>query len=126
MFRIIPIVAALVISAPALAADIRPFNDQAFATAQQAGRPIIVEVHAPWCPICAAQGKAIQKITASGAHNDLIIFRIDFDSQKPLWRRFGAQVQSTLIAYRGKKETGRIAYDADEQRIRALLASTKR
>lgn len=126
MLRFVPIVAALVVAAPAAAADFRPYDQRAFAAAQAAGKPILIEVHAPWCPICAAQGKAIQKLTAGGAHKDLVVYRIDFDSQKPIWSKFGAQRQSTLIAYHGRKETGRISYDADEQKIAALLASTKR
>ena len=126
MLRFLPFAAALVVSAPAFAADIRPYNASAFAAAQKAGRAVLVEVHAPWCPICAAQGKVIAKATASGPHKNLIIFRIDYDTQKPIWRMFGAQGQTTLIAYRGRKETGRIAYETDEQKIRALLASTQR
>lgn len=116
---------AIVAAAPALAADVRPFDQRAFAAAQAAGRPILIEVHAPWCPVCAAQGKAIQKLTAAGPDKDLMVFRIDFDSQKPVWQKFGAQKQSTLIAYRGKRETGRLAYQTDEGKIAALLASTR-
>lgn len=125
MFRLFPVVAALLVAAPASAAEFRSFDQRAFTSAQAAGRPILVEVHAPWCPICAAQGRALQKFTANGAYKDLIVFRIDFDSQKPIWSKFGAKSQSTLIAYRGRRETGRIAYDSNEQKIGALLASTK-
>lgn len=127
MLKFAPLAAAaLGISAPALAADIRAYDQHAFVAAQKTGRAILVEVHAPWCPICAAQDKVIEKVTASGPHKNLIIFRIDYDSQKPIWRKFGAPGQSTLIAFRGQKETGRISYQTDEQKIRALLASTRR
>ncbi|TKD53110.1 thioredoxin family protein [Sphingomonas baiyangensis] len=126
MYRTLAAAALVVaISAPAQAADIRPFDARAFAAAQAAGKPILIEVHAPWCPVCAAQGKAIQKLTAGGAHPDLMIFRIDYDSQKPLWQKFGAQKQSTLIAFRGRTETGRLAYQTDEAKIAALLAGTR-
>jgi thioredoxin 1 len=125
MLRAIPIVAALLVAAPASATEFRTYDQRAFVAAQAADRPILVEVHAPWCPICAAQGKALKKFTANAGYKDLIVFRIDFDSQKPIWSKFGAKSQSTLIAYHGRKETGRIAYDSNEQHISALLASTK-
>jgi thioredoxin 1 len=38
---------------------------------------------------------------------DLIYFVVDFDTQKDAVRFFGAQMQSTLIAFKGTTETGR-------------------
>lgn len=117
--------AGIVIATPAAALDRRAYNDAAFQAAQRAGKPILVEVHAPWCPVCAAQGRAIDKLTAGG-YRDLTIFRIDFDTQKPLWQKFGARKQSTIIAYQGAKETGRISYVANEASVATLLRSTAR
>ncbi|GAA0733472.1 hypothetical protein GCM10009106_16150 [Sphingomonas japonica] len=113
-----------VVAAPASATERVAYSDAAFAAAQRAGRPILVEVHAPWCPVCAAQGRMLDKLTAKG-DRDLIVFRIDYDSQKPLWKKFGAQKQSTMIAFRGAKETGRIAYVSDEASMTRLLASMR-
>lgn len=119
------LIATAAIAVPASAAERRAFDQAAFAAAQAKGKPTIVEVHAPWCPVCASQNKTIDKLTANNAYPDLVIFRIDFDTQKPVWQKFGAQKQSTLIAFRGKKETSRIAYQTDEAKIAALLASTR-
>ena len=116
--------APFVIAAPAAAAEFQNYTPQAFAKAQAQGRPILIDVAASWCPVCAAQKKALEKITAGGAMPNLLILRVDFDSQKEVWKKFGAQKQSTLIAYKGRKETGRMAYDASEAKIRALLATT--
>lgn len=117
--------AAIVALAPAEAAVAhRPFNQAQFEAAQRAGKPILLDVFAPWCPVCAAQNRAIAKLTADPKYKDLVIFRIDYDSQRAIWSRFGAQRQSTLIAFRGTRETGRLAYDTSEARIAALLAGT--
>ena len=117
--------AAVALASPASAAiERQAYSDAAFQAAQRAGKPILVEVHAPWCPVCAAQGREIDKLTAN-AYRDLTIFRIDFDTQKPLWQKFGARKQSTIIAYRGARETGRISYIADEASVAKLLQSTK-
>lgn len=120
----IALAAPFAIAAPAAAADFQDYSPAAFARAQASGRPILIDVAASWCPVCAAQHKAMQKITAGGAHPDLLVLRVDYDKQKPVWKKFGAQKQSTLIAFRGKKETGRMSYDADETRIRALIGTT--
>ena len=121
----IAIVTSIVAAVPASAATRAPFSDAAFAAAQAAGKPILIEVHAPWCPVCAAQGRMIEKLTADGSAKDMMIFRIDFDSQKDLWKKFGAQKQSTIIAFRGRTETGRISYISDEASVAKLLASTR-
>lgn len=56
----------------------------------------------------------------------MIVFRINYDKQKPVWRSFGVRKQATLIAFRGKKEVGRVAFKTDKAAIDGLLASTVR
>lgn len=112
------------ISAPALAAERQPYTQAALAAAQAKGRPILVEVKAGWCPICASQGRTINETTASAAYKILLILSIDFDTQKAAWNALGAQKQSTLIGYRGKHELGRVVYTTDKAQINALLART--
>ena len=111
--------APVVAAAPA----VQPYNQAAFEAAQKAGKPILVWVHAPWCPVCREQAKTIARVTAAPAYRNMRIFRIDFDTQKPLWQRFGATMQSTLIAYHGKRETARIAHDTNEARVSAVIGS---
>lgn len=103
---------------------IRAYDQMAFDQAQAANKPILVWVHAPWCPVCREQEKAIKEITADPAYRDLVVLRIDFDTQKPLWQKFGATMQSTLIGFHGKRETGRVAHESDVARIAPVLRST--
>jgi thiol-disulfide isomerase/thioredoxin len=107
--------------APAYAASPQPFNDAAFAEAQKAGKPIFVGIHASWCPICKAQAPILSELMADSKFKDLVYFTIDFDSQKDLVRRFGARMQSTLIAFKGANEQGRSVGDTNRQSIAALL-----
>lgn len=108
----------------ASAAEFRPFNEKEFAAAQAAGKPILVDVAASWCPVCKAQKPVIDKLAAEPRFDKLMVFHLDFDQQKPQWRALGASRQSTLIAFRGSKETGRSVGDADPKSIERLLAST--
>lgn len=116
---------AIIATAPADAAApaIQPFNQTAFDAAQKAGKPILVWVHAPWCPVCREQAKTIASLTAMPAYRDMQVFRIDYDTQKPMWQRFGATMQSTLVAFRGSRETARIAHDADQSKVSAVIRS---
>ena len=53
---------------------------------------------------------------------NMVTFRVDFDSQKDVVRGFGAQMQSTLIAFKGNAEVGRSVGETDAMAIEALLA----
>jgi len=107
--------------APVSAAGPQPFDDAAFAAAQKAGKPIFIGIHASWCPICKAQAPILAELMADSKFKTLAYFTIDFDSQKDLVRRFGAQKQSTLISFKGANEQGRSVGDSNRDSIAALL-----
>jgi len=108
----------------AFATETKPFTPEAFAAAQKAGKPILVDVHASWCPICAKQKPILGELTADPKFKNLVFFVIDFDSQKDAVRTFGVRMQSTLIAFKGEHETGRSVGDSDRSSIAALLNKT--
>ena len=97
------------------------YTPQAFAAAQKAGKPILVEIQASWCPTCKAQKPIISALLARPEFKDLAVFDVDFDSQKPAVRGFKAQMQSTLIAFKGSREVARSVGDTNASSIKALL-----
>ena len=101
-----------------------PFEADAFEAAQAAGRPILVEVSAPWCPICRTQKPILTKLGTDPRFKDLVHFEIDFDSHKPLLRRFDARQQSTLVAFKGRQEVGRSVGETQPEWIESLLEKT--
>ncbi len=46
-----------------------PFSAEAFKAAQASGGPILVEIHADWCPTCKAQQPILDKLTACAVLN---------------------------------------------------------
>lgn len=110
---------------PAAAPASVDFNRAAFEQAQAQDKRILIDVWAPWCPTCRAQAPIIDRVAAARGNEDLVVFRVHFDDQKAEVRRFGAQRQSTLIAYRGARETGRLVADTNPDRIAALVATTR-
>jgi thiol:disulfide interchange protein len=114
-------VAVAVTSTPAAAAQLRSFDTRAFAAAQAQGRPILVDVSAEWCSTCRVQEKHIAKITRDPAFAKLIIFKLDYDKQKAERRQLKVPRQSTLIAFRGRRETGRSVADTNPSSLEALI-----
>lgn len=106
---------------PAHAFQARPFDASAFEAAQAAGKPILLEVSAPWCPTCKAQKPILSSLAAKAKFKDLVAFEIDFDNQKDLLRKFRVTTQSTLITFKGSKEVGRSTGDTNAASIEALL-----
>jgi len=109
---------------PALAETIPTFDAKTFADAQKAGRPILVAIHASWCPTCKAQAPILNELRADPKFNNLAYFVIDFDSQKDLVNRFGARMQSTLIVFKGELEEGRSVGDTKRDSIYALVGKS--
>ena len=115
---------ALSLGPIASAMDKTPFDQKAFDAAQAAGKPILVEVSAPWCPICKAQAPILSRLKRDPRFEELVNFDIDFDSQKDLLRKFNVQKQSTLIVFNGKQETGRSTGDTNAGSIESLLGKS--
>lgn len=105
----------------AFAAEPQPFTPEAFDAAQKAGKPILVETFATWCDVCARQKPIIEGLIATPKFKDLVTFRVDFDTQKDVMRRFNARVQSTLIVFHGTREMGRSVGETQPEWIEDLL-----
>ena len=108
---------------PALANSETPFTRAAFEAAQKSGKSILIEIHASWCPTCRAQKPIIDSLLTTPKFKDVVTFRIDFDAQVDEVRAMGAQSQSTLIGFKGTKETARSVGDTDPASIEQLLSS---
>lgn len=114
---------ALVSLLPAslFAAGIQPFTAKAFEAAQASGNPVLVEIHADWCPTCKAQEPILGKLTSQPEFSKFVRLRVDFDQQKSVVRGFKARYQSTLVLFKGKVEVGRSVGDTEEGSIKELL-----
>ena len=103
------------------AASPRPFDANAFQTAQELGKPILVEISADWCPNCRAQRPIPEKISSESKYSNVTRFRVDFDIDKSAVKEFKVRFLSTLVVFKGKAEVARSAGELDETKIRSML-----
>jgi thiol-disulfide isomerase/thioredoxin len=114
----------LALAQTAGAADFVPFTPEALAAAQKAGKPILVEVSAPWCPICKTQKPILTKLGDDPRFKNLQVFDVDFDTQKQTLRDLNARMQSTLIVFKGGTEVRRSVGETQPEWIEGLVEKT--
>lgn len=104
----------------ALAAG-QAFDQAVFDALQKEGRPVLVTIHADWCPTCKAQEPILGELLKTPELQAITALRVDFDQQKAVVKAFKVQYQSTLIVFKGGKEVGRSTGDTKKDSIAALL-----
>jgi thioredoxin 1 len=117
-------VAALALSAGATwAFEEKPFDIDTFKAAQSAGKPILVDAYASWCPVCRAQQKVLGDLKTNPKYDALTLFKIDYDNQADALKDLKIQKQSTLVAFKGAQETGRSVGATKASAIEELVTS---
>ena len=125
--KAITLLAGLALSAAAslaVALDIQPYAPETLAAKQKAGESVALHFHADWCPVCKAQDKVFNGWKGDASVPGTLLL-VDYDKERELKRQLGVRTQSTVIAYKGSKETGRLAGETDPKALRAVLDSAK-
>lgn len=99
----------------------RPFEQKAFDASVASGKPVVVQISAPWCPICRAQKPILAKLLEEPRFKDLELYEIDFDNDKASMQAVKARLQSTLILYKSGKEVARTVGDRELGWVEELL-----
>ncbi|MEO7886445.1 MAG: thioredoxin family protein [Polaromonas sp.] len=117
-------VALAALASIAVAGDIKPFTQQEFDQLTKAGKPVVLDISAPWCPTCKQQKPIIDGLMKQPAYKDVTLMTIDFDTAKPTLKAFKVNMQSTLVAFRGEKEVGRSVGDTSPAGLEGLIQKT--
>ena len=112
---------ALSVSTLAWAGPAEPYSPARFDQLSSQGKPVLVAIHADWCPTCKAQRPILGEFMARPEYKDVTELTVDFDKDKTAVRRFKASMQSTLVAFHGSQEVGRSVGDTTRAGIEQLF-----
>ena len=118
------LIAITSLMAAAMAGDIKPFTQQDFDALTNAGKPVVLDISASWCPTCAAQKPIIEGLMKQPDYKDITLLTIDFDTAKPTLTKFKVGMQSTLVAFKGSNEVGRSVGDTSPAGLEGLFKKT--
>lgn len=97
------------------------YTPEAFSEAQSAGKPIVVDVAADWCPTCRAQEPILNELTAEPSLQDVVFIRVDFDTHRQFLQEHRIPRQSTIVVFRGVSEVDRSIAETDRERLRSFV-----
>ena len=102
------------------------YTPQRFQQLTGEGKPVLVAIHADWCPTCKAQKPILHELMGKPEYKDVTELTVDYDKDKTAVQRFKAHMQSTLVAFRGDKEVGRSVGDTTPAGLEALVKKAAR
>lgn len=121
LIRTLLAVFSLVALTVAHAAETKPFDQKTFDALQVAGKPVLIQVYADWCPTCKQQTPIISELLTTSEFKDYTVLKVNFDTQKDVRQALRVAQQSTFIVYRGKSEVARTVGDTSKDSIAATL-----
>lgn len=97
------------------------YSEKQFTAAQNAGKTIVVDVYADWCPTCRAQAPILDELREERQNDDTLFVKVDFDHEKAFLRHHRIPRQSTVLVFNGKKEVARTIADTDRASLRRTV-----
>jgi len=101
---------------------IEPFSKEAFETAQQENKTILLDFYASWCSTCRAQSPILESLAQEDEFSNLVMLRVDYDSADELKKEYSVAKQSTLILLKGDKELDRAMGLTNKEAIHSFLS----
>ena len=105
----------------ALAAEL-PFDKAKFDDALAAGKPVVVDFQADWCPTCKAQKPIVQGLLKDPKYQGLTLFVANYDTEKDLKKRLAVSQQSTFVVFKAGKEVARSTGQTDKGALADLFS----
>ena len=98
-----------------------PFDQAKFDQLLKDGKPVVLHIHADWCPVCRAQDAVLDDLLPMDEFKNLPVLRANFDTEKKLLRKYKVRNQSTFIMFKNGNEISRSTGETDSMRIAELL-----
>lgn len=111
----------LCLSVSTFATEFKPFEQAQFDALMQQGSPILVQVHADWCPTCRRQEKILTPMLQEPQFAALTAFKVDYDTQDEALKNFRVNRQSTSILFNHGKEVRRSVAQTNAEKLREFI-----
>lgn len=98
-----------------------PYTKAAFDSAVAAGKPVIVDFQASWCPTCKAQKPVVDALLGEPKRKDVTLFAADYDTEAALKKQLRVAQQSTFVVFKGGREVGRSTGQTGRDAIAGLF-----
>ena len=98
------------------------YDKARFDSAVAAGKPVIVEFAADWCPTCKAQKPVVAELLGDAQFKDITLFVADFDKETALKKQLRVPQQSTFVVFKGGKEVARSTGQTRKEALATLFA----
>ncbi len=105
----------------ASAQNFAKYEAESFRKLVASGAPLVVHVHADWCPVCRAQLPVMERVLKGAPYKNVRAVRVNFDRDKAFLADYKVVRQSTILIFKGGKEIARLSYDTDPARIEETL-----
>lgn len=123
MLKTLLLSALTLVASQAFALNITPYSAEALKSAQSAGKPVALHFHATWCGTCRAQERAFLSMKDAPELKDVTLYVVDYDKEKALRKALNVRSQSTVIVYKGDKQTALLAGDTEAGSLQRALKS---
>jgi thioredoxin 1 len=105
-----------------LATGFTAYAKPAFEAALKGNKPVLVHVHADWCPTCKRQQIVFNELAKTPEFGKLTAFTVDFDMDGEFKAAYNVRNQSVILVFKGGKEVARSGGVTDKAQIAAMIA----
>ncbi len=102
-------------------ADLKAFTKAEYDAALKAGRTVVVDFHADWCPTCRKQEPLINEIVKSKGYENIVALKANYDDESDLKRSLNVSRQSTVVVFKNGKEVGRSTGVTNKEDLKKLI-----
>ncbi|MCZ8375940.1 MAG: thioredoxin family protein [Beijerinckiaceae bacterium] len=123
---VVGLAASACVAAPALAVTLATgfsaYTKETFDAALKGSKPVLVHVHADWCPTCKRQQVVFNELAKTPEFGKLVAFTVDFDMDGEFKSAHKVRNQSVILVFKGGKEVARSGGVTDKAQIAAIIA----